>query len=112
MSFFATEPSLPPANISAFATSSSAIKIVWDEVPAIHRNGIITMYEIEYTPDGDDGVTNTSLVGSDKSDLELSVSSDFRTYLIRMRAYTEIGAGPYSNTTEVLLEEDGIYCSA
>ena len=100
---------MPPANISAFATSSSAIKIVWDEVPAIHRNGIITMYEIEYTPDGDDGVeTSTRPVGSDETDLEMNVSPDFRTYLIRMRAYTEVGAGPYSDTIAVLLEEDGM----
>ena len=78
-------------------------------MPAIHRNGIITVYEIEYTPEGED--SNTTLVESDKSDVEMIVSPDFRTYLIRMRAYTEIGAGPYSNIIEVLLEEDGIYCS-
>ena len=103
-----TAPSSPPANVSAFATSSSSLKIVWDEVPAIHRNGIITMYEIEYTP-GEDGVeTNTKRVESDESESELDVSPEFRTYLVRMRAYTEIGAGPYSNTIPVLLEEDGM----
>ena len=67
------------------------------------------MYEIEYTPEGDDEVETSHIpVGSDKSDLELNVSPDFRTYLIRVRAYTELGAGPYSDTIEVLLEEDGI----
>ena len=107
--FCVTDPASPPANVSAFATSSSSIKIVWDEVPAIHRNGIITMYEIEYAPDGDDGVeASTILVEYDESDLELNVSPEFRTYLIQMRAFTEVGPGPYSDTTEVELEEDGM----
>ena len=108
-----TVPSLPPANVSAFATSFASLKIVWDEVPAIHRNGNITMYEIEYTPEGDDDVeTSLIVVGSDESDLELNVLPDFRIYLIRVRAYTELGAGPYSDTIEVLLEENGMmYCS-
>ena len=67
------------------------------------------MYEIEYTPQGDDDVeTSTTLVEANESDLELSVSPDFRTYLVRMRAYTEIGPGPYSDTIAVLLEEDGM----
>jgi hypothetical protein len=104
---FQAVPSLPPANVSAFATSFASLKIVWDEVPAIHRNGNITMYEIEYTPEGDDGVeTSLIVVGSDESDLELNVLPDFRIYLIRVRAYTELGAGPYSDTIEVLLEEN------
>lgn len=99
-----TEPSSPPANVEAFPTSSSSIQVVWDEIPAIHRNGIIIHYEIEYSQSGDIE-NNTKLVGGDEQVLNLSMLEDFETYRIRVRAYTSVGPGPYSHAIEVAEEQ-------
>lgn len=41
-------PSAGPTNVSASAISSTAISVSWQQVPYIHRNGIIRGYKIQY----------------------------------------------------------------
>ena len=77
---------------------------MWDEVPEIHQNGIITMYEIEYSQSGDNQ-NSTATVGGDQQVLNLSMLEDFETYRIRVRAYTSVGPGPYSHDIEVTEEQ-------
>lgn len=36
-----------PANVTAVALSSTSIKVMWAEVPAIHQNGIIRGYKVK-----------------------------------------------------------------
>lgn len=77
---------------------------MWDEVPAIHRNGIITLYEIEYSQTGESEKNNVTVEG-DQQVLNLSMLEDFGTYRIRVRAYTSVGPGPYSIDIEVAEEQ-------
>lgn len=100
-------PSLYPATVEAFPTSSSSVQVVWNEVPTIHRNGIIVMYEVEYNQsDGSDSQIKT--VDADTYVLSLSSLEDFATYLIRVRAYTVVGPGPYSPPVNVTEEQQGL----
>ena len=70
----------------------------WDQVPAINRNGDITVYEVQYDPlETFDGristeTTNTSLMCTVLAGLE-----EYVEYNISVRAYTSAGPGPYSN---------------
>ena len=70
----------------------------WDQVPAINRNGDITVYEVQYDPletfDGQISTktTNTSLMCTNLTGLE-----EYVEYNISVRAYTSAGPGPYSN---------------
>ena len=73
-------------------------------MPEIHQNGIITMYEIEYSQSGDNQ-NSTATVGGDQQVLNLSMLEDFETYRIRVRAYTSVGPGPYSHDIEVAEEQ-------
>ena len=105
-----TVPSAPPARVGAFASSESSIQVVWDEVSAIHRNGIITLYEVQYWQSGDESDTTTVLVDPDEFVLDVDGLGNFLTYLIRVRASTAVGAGPYSSPPiEVAAEQDGMY---
>ena len=80
------------------APSSTEIRVCWDQVPAINRNGDITVYEVQYDPletfDGQISTktTNTSLMCTNLTGLE-----EYVEYNISVRAYTSAGPGPYSN---------------
>ena len=84
-------------NVMPVALSSTDIRVCWDQVPAINRNGEITMYEVQYDPletfDGQISTetTNTLLMCTNLTGLE-----EYVEYNISVRAYTSEGPGPYS----------------
>ena len=41
-------PSEGPANVTVAALSSTSIKVVWVDVPQIHRNGMIRGYKVSF----------------------------------------------------------------
>ena len=97
--------------MTATVLSSTEIEVSWEEVPAISRNGIIIMYEIQYKPletiDGQIStdtvnITNISILSTDLTGLE-----EFVQYNISVRAYTSVGPGPYSDPVTVRTLEDG-----
>lgn len=104
---FNVVPSSYPDTVEALSTSPSSVQVVWNEVPAIHRNGIIVQYEVEYNQSGSSD-SQTESVDADIFVLSLSMLEDFATYLIRVRAYTVVGPGPYSPPVNVTEEEKGL----
>ena len=75
-------------------------------VPAIDENGIIETYEVMYQPlvnyDSTSIIMNTS-------DLFISVINlhAFADYSVQVRAYTDVGAGPYSDEQIMRTNEAG-----
>ena len=106
MSYFLV-PSSPPATVVAVSVSPSTIQVAWDEVPERDRNGIITMYEIQYWKSGDQAIRNNVTVGTDDLLHELDMLEDFQSYFIRVRAYTVVGAGPYSEPVTAQADQQG-----
>ena len=81
---------------------------MWDEVLPIDQNGVITMYEVMYTPLEDFGVTilaNTTIIPEQSTVLQNL--QEYVNYSISVRAFTGIGMGPFSSTLIVLTLEDG-----
>ncbi len=66
------------------------------KVPPIHENGIIEMYEVLYQPL--EAYDMTSL-RRNTTNLFISLTDlhEFANYNIQVRAYTDVGPGPYSN---------------
>ena len=95
--------------MNAVNISSTAIRVTWEEVPAIDRNGIITQYEVEYNQSTFSGATmyNTTTVDSSTLMVDLTGLEEYVEYSIRVRAYTSAGAGPYSDIMNVITSEDG-----
>ena len=94
MWFDAAGPAAAPANVISEVISSTSIYVMWEEIPPIDRNGIITEYEVLYVPlheDLSNGSNNTT-------DLYLTIMGleEFVYYNISVRAYTSVGPGPYS----------------
>ena len=92
------------------STSPTLIEVTWNEVPAIDQNGIITVYEVMYTPLNTFGgqiSANTTNVSGSKSMVTLSYLQEFVNYSISVRAYTTAGQGPESTIIE-LTQQAGI----
>ena len=73
--------------------------MTWKRVPSIAENGIITQYEIEFNQTTFDEVSmsNVTTVNSSTFEVVLSGLEEYVEYFIRVRAYTNVGPGPYSD---------------
>ena len=101
-------PAGPPENVTATANTSTTITVKWDEVLPIDQNGVITMYEVMYTPLEDFGGTvlaNTTIISEQSTVLQNL--QEYVNYSISVRAFTGIGMGPFSAPLMVLTLEDG-----
>ena len=102
-------PASPPENVTVLVSSSTTIKVTWDIVPPIDQNGIITMYEVMYQPletfNGKISTQNLNVSGTEMSVFLIELQ-EFVNYTISVRAYTSVGAGPYSNEVTVMTLED------
>jgi len=92
------------------STSPTSILVEWNEVSAIDQNGIITMYEIMYTPLNTFGgqiSANTTNVSESELTVVLPYLQEFVNYSISLRAYTSAGQGPESNAVTELTFQAG-----
>ena len=105
-----TVPASPLGNVNAVNISSTAIQVTWNDIPAIDKNGIITQYEVEYNQSTFSGATmyNTTTVDSPTLMVDLTGLEEYVEYSIRVRAYTSVGAGPYSDVVMERTEQDGM----
>ena len=82
---------------------------MWDEVPADHQNGIITVYTINYqsqTENDNGGVT----AGPGDRQKNLTDLQEYVKYNITVFAYTIMGDGPASDPVIVVrTDQDSKY---
>ena len=92
------------------STSPTSIDVIWDEVPAIDQNGIITVYEVMYTPVNTFGgkiSSNTTNVSGSELRATLSYIQEYVDYSISVRAYTSTGPGRESDAVIELTLQAG-----
>lgn len=105
-------PGSPPVNVTVYLSSATSVVVNWQEVPPIHQNGIITLYEVICepleVPDRDlDLETLTMIQYTSNQSVYLSDLEGFVTYSISVRAFTAVGVGPYSVPQVTTTLEDG-----
>ena len=106
-----TVPASPPQNVTAMVELSTAIRVTWEEVPAIDRNGEITEYEVQYEPlETFGGQIATSTVNTSMLFILLTDLQEFVDYNISVRAYTSAGPGPYSDPVTEMTDTDCKLC--
>ncbi len=106
---FVVAPSNSPSDVRAKASSSTSILVTWSEVPSIDQNGAINTYEIMYSQLNDrQEVVFTNITNTSASDLSVTLQylQEFVNYNISVRAYTNVGPGPFSGTVMGLTFED------
>ena len=104
-------PASSPGNVTAMNISSTVIRVSWSPVPAIDLNGVITQYEVEYnqTTFSEVSMYNNTTVNSTTLMVDLTGLEEYVVYSIRVRAYTSVGAGPYSDVVMETTQEDGLF---
>ena len=102
-----TEPASPPRNVTVVNITSTSILLIWEEVPAIDQNGVITQYEVEYNQSTFDSVPTTQNIIVNSTMTVLTGLEEYVDYSIQVRAYTSVGSGPYSDVVMERTEENG-----
>ena len=106
-------PNAPPDNVQALTSSSTAILVIWDPVPEIDRNGIVTQYEVEFSQSTFNEISTSNLTTTNGSVqmVELEGLEEYVEYSLRVRAYTSVGPGPFSVAVVNRTLEDGEWSS-
>ncbi len=110
--FIDLAPSGPPTNLEVTVTSATSINVTWNEVAPKDQNGVITMYEVMYTPLEDFGgqiFANTTNVSELEQSVLLNYLQEYVNYTITVRSYTQEGPGLSSSEMTVLTSEAGTY---
>ena len=96
------------------ATSPTSIQVTWDIVPEMDQNGVILSYEVQYMPQETFGGAIGTLTVSISEPMRMTNLTDLQEYVnytISVRAYTSVGAGPYSDGIIVITQEDSKYAT-
>ena len=90
-------------------SGSTSILVMWDEVPAVQQNGIITGYTITYQSQTENDNGNVP-AGRDDVQKELTGLKEFVNYSITVFASTVKGDGPASEPVIVVrTDQDSKY---
>ncbi len=111
---FFSVPSSSPNNFTVFSVSSTSIEVLWEDVPEIDENGVIIAYEILYIPlETFNGKLVPELVNTSASNSSVTLNNleEYVFYNISVRAYTSIGAGPFSPFITQRTLEDSKLCN-
>ncbi len=105
---FPIVPSASPLSVQVNTTNSTSILITWEQLPAIDQNGGITHYEVQYKPlETFSGMLVTTSANSTATFIFLVDLQEYVNYSISVRAYTEVGYGPYSPNVTAATESAG-----
>jgi netrin-G3 ligand len=88
-------PTGAPQNFTAIGISPTSVRLQWDPPDKKHRNGEIIFYEVMYHQQKqrtDDLTTNTT-----ETYVIVEGLQPVTDYNFKIRAYTAIGPGPWSN---------------
>ena len=93
------------------ATSPTSIAVMWGEILPRDQNGVITAYEVAYTAletFGGVAEKNTVNVSGSNISVVLMELHEFVNYTISVRAFTDVGAGPYTDRVTESTHEAGM----
>ena len=89
-------------------SSSTSILVMWDKVPAVEQNGMITGYTITYKSQTENDNGNVP-AGPDDREKVLTGLKEFVNYNITVFASTVKGDGPASGPVVVTTDQDSKY---
>ena len=91
----------------AIAVSSTEIMVTWEAVPMTDRNGIVINYEIQIEPLDFPADIFINPLNTTNSSILVDDLEEHILYNISVRAYTNVGPGPYSDPVMERTFEDG-----
>ena len=102
-------PGAPPQSVSAFAESSTSLRVVWSPPPEHKRNGLIVYYKIFYVPSkkSDSEAAEVEIKSPATTEYVVDKLLKWTDYRIWMLAGTVVGDGPKSSPIVARTDEDG-----
>ena len=106
MFLFPIAPSSPPQNVTTQALSPTSIEVTFVPTADINQNGLIIRYNVTYTGQTFDTVTQSVIVNVTNAvypstletfSVNLTGLQEYNNYTIRVSAINGIGAGPFSD---------------
>ena len=94
-------------NIIVTDSSSTSLSVSWNSVLPVYQNGIISEYDVEYSQSTFEPHLKTDKVNGANMSVVLTGLEEYVIYTVRVRAYTVIGAGPFSSIVNKFTLEDG-----
>ncbi len=107
-------PSSSPINFTVISVSSTSIGVKWEDVREKDENGVIIAFEILYIPlETLNGRLVSELVNTSASNSTVTLNNleEYVFYNISVRAYTSVGAGPFSLFITQRTSEDSKLCN-
>jgi len=77
---------------------------MYDEIPEIEQNGVITEYEVQFVPALPEN--RTRLFNFTELVVNATGLDEHVLYNVTVRAYTSAGPGPYSDPVEAMTFQD------
>ncbi len=111
---FFSVPSSSPINFTVISVSSTSIGVKWEDVREINENGVIIAFEFLYIPlETFNGELVSELVNTSASNSTVILNNleEYIFYNISVRAYTSVGAGPFSLFITQRTSEDSKLCN-
>ena len=89
--------------------TSRSVNVTWNVIECIERNGIITNYTVVFQEQDTDGATIPGeVMGQSFTATELT---PYTSYTFQVAGVNSNGAGPFSDVTTILIDEDGLLIS-
>ena len=105
-SIFLSEPSAPPTSVHAYGTNVTRIALFWEQVPYIHRNGIIVGYKAELNKMSG-ALIETQTLDNTTFGTRFKNLVSFENYTVRVAALTSVGVGPFTKQIRAQTWEEG-----
>ena len=93
---YESNPTAPPTNLTLIYVSSIQIRVTWQDVPLTHKNGVIIGCDICISTVNDPNNEEIFAIREEVRTYTIKELEPNTSYLIKIRARTLPGPGPYS----------------
>ena len=89
-------PTMGPRDVMATQVTSRTVQVTWDTIECIHRNGLITDYEVRIREDDSGDIVVDDMVDSDTTTSMASGLRPFTSYTFQVAGVNVDGTGVFS----------------
>ena len=91
-----TAPTMGPREVMATQVASRTVQVTWSTIECIHRNGLITDYEVRIREDNSGVIVFNDMVDSDTTTSMASELQPFTSYTFKVAGVNVDGTGVFS----------------
>ena len=102
-------PTMGPRDVMATQITSRTVQVTWDTIECIHRNGLITGYEVQLREDDSGEMVTDDMIGSNARTYMASELRPFTRYIFQVAGVNSISTGVFTEIDFNTLEDSTYY---